>query len=127
MSGTSKGFTFIELTVVILIIGIGATVAIPSFLRKQTAVWDDFTTELNSLVQTGSFDAMSDGKLRRVLFDLEKDQVALQVTNKPNPDSQDPNTPFVTEQSALTKTVITWPVALKWTRFRVAQPKKFGF
>lgn len=121
MFGASKGFSFIELTVVILIIGIMATVAIPSFLRRNTAAWDEFTTQLNALVQVGSFDAMSDGKLRRVLFDFDNDQVALQVTNKPDADPQDANTPFVTEQSALADTAITWPVALEMRNFFIGK------
>lgn len=121
MPGASKGFSFIEVTVVLLILGVMATVLIPQFLYRKTAAWDSFATGLNSLVQTGSYNAMSDGALRRVLFDFEQDKIMLQVTTKPGVSAQEAGSSFNTEQSALAETVVPWPISFEMRHFFIGK------
>src|SRR3979490_645229 len=74
-SGDEGGFTLIELLVVILIIGILAAIAIPSFLSQKSKATDSSAKELARTAQTtaetyatdhnGSYEGVSVGELKK--------------------------------------------------------------
>lgn len=74
-SGISKGFTLIELALVIAIIAILGMVVIPRITVKGTRPRDIFTEHLNMLMNAAYGNAITMGKVHRVVFDLNKDIV----------------------------------------------------
>lgn len=77
----TKGFSILELSVVIIIIGIMATLVVPKLFERTTSPTEIFIEELSALVQTGSLEALIHGKNYRVLFDFENN-VVLEVSTE---------------------------------------------
>lgn len=74
----APGFSFIELVVVILIIGIIATIVVPAS-RKKHAQRVDFIGQLNYLLQVSWQDAVVTGKMHRLVFDASQRKVLAEV------------------------------------------------
>lgn len=74
----TKGFTLIEIAIVILIIAIMANLGIPRFLRIGTTESERFIERLNALVQQGAQAAMQTDKVQKILFNLIAKKVELQ-------------------------------------------------
>lgn len=127
MSGTSKGFSLIELMVVILIIGAMATIFVPTFFRRGSAsVMQTFVTDLNAMVQVGVTEAQRTGLLHRVKFDLEKSQVMLEAAQKPDVDPTSTNTAFNPVFSAVAQTVIPFVDELTLRHFFIGKTDELG-
>lgn len=74
-----KGFSLLEIMVVILLLGIVATIVIPNLQQripghKRKA----FISELNTLMALGWQDALASQKTIRVFFDIDKRVVSLE-------------------------------------------------
>ena len=70
MFGKSKhGFTFIELVVVIMILGIVATIVVPNLQKRLPGYQRKaFVNELNTLTALGWQNALSTQKVHRIFF-----------------------------------------------------------
>lgn len=73
-----KGFTLIELMIVILIIGIITSLGLPRILRGSLTQTEQFISRLNSLVQDGVQLALSTHEPQKITFGLTAKQVELQ-------------------------------------------------
>lgn len=79
-----KGFTIIEIVIVILLIGIITAVGLPRFLRSPVPRAQDFIFRLNRLVMDASEQAQQQDEPRRVFFNLNQRVVTVQnITGKP--------------------------------------------
>lgn len=78
-----SGFSLIELMIVILLIGIIASVGIPRFTRGGRRDSQVFIGRLNSLVQDGILAALQTNESQKVFFDIQNKKVELQgITDK---------------------------------------------
>ena len=73
-----KGFSLIELMVVILLIGIVTAIGLPRFLRSPVSVSQDFIFRLNSLTAEAVEQAQKEGAPRRIFFNLPASLVEIQ-------------------------------------------------
>lgn len=85
MPGTSNGFTFIEIVIVLLIIGIVVTISIPRFLRKPPDRRKVFATQLNALTQTAWRGAIETQTVHRVMIDFVKGEVRVERASQAGP------------------------------------------
>jgi len=77
LSPMKKGFTVIELAIVLLIIGIALTVGIPRFGRIRPKPGEQFIVNLSALTQEASRQAQYQSKVQKVLFDFMTHKVEL--------------------------------------------------
>lgn len=73
-----KGFSLIELMVVILLIGIIATVGIPRFLRSPVSATQTFIGRLNLLIGDGVEEAQKSGSATRIFFNIGAKKIEVQ-------------------------------------------------
>ncbi|MEX0940272.1 MAG: type II secretion system protein [Candidatus Babeliales bacterium] len=83
MGSVKKGFTFLELVVVIMLIGLLATIVVPNlqnvipgYKRKE------FLSRLTGLVRLSWQQALITQRAHRVLFDLEKRIVQVEIESE---------------------------------------------
>ena len=74
----TKGFTLIEIMVVILLIGIIAAIGVPRFLRQPVPVTQQFMHKFNNLVIQAVEQALEASEPRRVFFNLSSRTVEVQ-------------------------------------------------
>lgn len=114
MSGRSNGFTFLEIIVAMVIIGIMATLVVPTFFRRAQSPLDTFVVELQSLVQAGIFEAEKTGLLHRVFIDLKGNRILLEAAKNGQVTAQDGSSFFV-------------PVAVSYTGTEIEIPEIVSF
>lgn len=110
MSGTSRGFSFIELVVVIAIIGVMTAMIIPRLFQQPVSPLEAFATELSALVQAGVVEAVRTGHVHRVMFDFNAGKVMLEVARKKDSDPTAAGAAFDPTFSAIAATSIALPV-----------------
>ena len=109
MSGSRNGFTFIELMVAIVIIGIMATFIVPPFFRQAAPPIDTFASELNNLIRTGILDAIETDRVHRIYFDFVKTRISLETATKKVADADLKSARYVAVQSVAAPTVVDLP------------------
>jgi type II secretion system protein H len=119
VSGHCKqGFTFIEILVVMMLVGILATIIVPNLGgRLPKYEREAFIAELEGVIRFGWQEAVQSTKMHRVLFDLEKNKIAVQVaTGKKNRDG----TPaFDTVADSYTASELIIPDAFEFREFYI--------
>lgn len=75
------GFSFIEIIIVIMIIGVMAAVITPSLFRRPISERDSFISKLNVITQLGSQSAIRADQPRKILIDLLGKKVNLEDLN----------------------------------------------
>ena len=75
----NKGFSLIELMIVILLIGIVAVIGVPRFLRSRQAGAQAFVARLNDLVSEAAVDAQRRGEPLRVFFSVSAKKISVQT------------------------------------------------
>ncbi len=73
-----KGFSIIELMVVILIIGIIAAIGVPRFFKSPQRGIDTFIAGLNGLVSEAAVEAQRRGEPLRVFFSLSGKKITVE-------------------------------------------------
>ena len=95
MRGTTKGFSFIEIIIVMAIVGIIAAFGLPRLFRKPIDRRKVFATQLNAVTQAAWRGATETQAVHRVVFDLVKSEVRVERASHAGPlDS------YLTEQYA---------------------------
>ncbi len=74
-----KGFSIIELMIVILLIGIIAVIGAPRFLRSPQRGIDTFMARLNGLVSEAAVEAQRRGEPLRIFFSISGKKVSVQT------------------------------------------------
>lgn len=106
---TKAGFSFIEIMVVILLLGIMATVLIPNLNRLRPGYNRRlFVTELNNLLLFAWRNALITQRLHRLLFDVQKRKVRVQVEGE----EQGKEKKFYDIPVQYTKTEYQWPESI---------------
>ncbi len=110
MFGTSKGFTFIEITLAIAIIGVMAAFLMPRlFMRPALTPVDEFAQNLGALVQAGVIDALDSGRAQRVMFDFKNSTVKLETLQQRGGDPSSSTAQFMPSTSMAAATEIAIP------------------
>lgn len=128
MSGTSKGFTFIELIVAIVILGIMATFIVPPFFRQPEPPIETFAYALNSLIRTGILDAIETERVHRIYFDFKKEKVTLETATKQNVDANATTATYLPVTAVASNTVIDLPArdVLQFSQFYIGSVEERG-
>ena len=115
MSGISKGFSLIQLVIVIAIMGILATVTLPRLKKRGASPRDEFATSLNALTQMAYSNALATGKIHRVLFNFKNNTVSVEMAeDKPDTTGQ---LKFAPVKSDYFKSSINWPINFEMRNF----------
>ena len=77
---SQKGFTLIEIMLVILLLGIIASIGIPTFLRSGLTPTEEFIGRLNASVQDAVLLADEKHTVQKVFFDISGKKVDVQTT-----------------------------------------------
>ena len=77
---STRGFTIIELMVVIFIIALVTAISIPRFLRSPIPVTQQFVHKLNKFVIHAVEQALQESEARRVFFNLSASEVEIQTS-----------------------------------------------
>ncbi|MGE0206655.1 MAG: Tfp pilus assembly protein FimT/FimU [Candidatus Babeliales bacterium] len=119
-SGIKKGFTFLELMVVILILGIIATIAVPAlqnrlpgYQRKQ------FIAEVDSLSRLAWQEALVQQKALRLLFTLDKRLMSVQIAT--GGFDKDGNPTFAPVDIPYLKSSYQWPDSIEIKQFFIGK------
>jgi type II secretion system protein H len=118
--GKSKkqiGFSLIEILVVIMIIGVMATIVVPNLLQQAPGYKrKQFVTELNALMAITWEHALSTNQLHRVLFDFDTRTIKIEVETKQDEKGK---TTFQNVSGVYRKTTYTWDKNLEIREFIV--------
>lgn len=101
MSKARAGFTFIEMMVVMILIGVIATIVIPRFAhRTPGAEWPTILNELNNLVTFAQQEAMANQKIYRLTFSKNQQPHCSIIVEEENIDPENPNKKIYTPASS---------------------------
>lgn len=79
------GFTIIEMMLVVIIVGIMASIGLPRFVRGGQTPGQQFIARLNDLTQLGAQAALTTGTVQKINFNLQANKVELSsIDNKNN-------------------------------------------
>ncbi len=76
-----KGFSLIELMIVIMLIGIVAVIGMPRFLSSPRREAENFISHLNRLVSESVIEAQSRGEPLRIFFSITGKKVDMQTVS----------------------------------------------
>ena len=116
-SGRSKGFSLLELIIVIAIIALMGVIAIPQFSKERTKAIDTLFVSLNALTRAAYNDAHITGALHRIVFDLAHDQASIERATDKKTASGD--LIFEPVNSRYIKNSISWPEMLLMSNFYI--------
>jgi len=115
--GTSKGFSFLELVIVVAIVVILAAIALPQLTRKQRSALETFLPSLNVLVGMVQTNAQITGKLHRIMFDFKNKKVIAEAASDKKTTLGEPV--FEPLQSHYLKNFIAWPQQFEMNNFYI--------
>lgn len=80
MPGIRKGFTFLELIIVVLLVGMIASIVIPALQHRVPGYKrKEFITQLGALVNLAWQNALIEQRMHRVWFDVEKNIARVEI------------------------------------------------
>lgn len=118
----SRGFTFIELVIVLAIIGVLATAIVPNFKRLWPGYQrKQFVDYMNSLMQVTWHNAIVTNRLHKINFDLEKREISVEIQGDKKPNFIG-DAPFLPMNSSYMKTKYQWePETFEFKNFYIAK------
>ncbi len=77
MNYRERGFSLLELVIVLVIVGIVSIVVVPQFRKPGTIEPKEFVAKLNLLMQAAWQQALFSGNTQKVLFDFDNKKISL--------------------------------------------------
>lgn len=115
-----KGFTFLELVVVIMILGVMATIIVPNLQRLSPRYKrNEFLSQLGALVRLSWQQALITQKVHRVFFDVEKRIVRVDCVTEKKDKAGSPD--FQPVSIAYLNTSYQWSPALEFKQFYIGK------
>lgn len=120
--GKRAGFSFVEIIVVLLILGITLSVAVPALIKKEPKQRRQlFVQQLDALLEHASYQALLTGYAQKITLDTSKRELTVRAEKSSVHEKQDKE-----EQLAQPTQQLAWPENLDIEQFFIQGVDEFS-